>query len=201
MHLRLRRRTRLCLGSLALAGVVLTHVLAYYLVAPDAADRRVLLALTGHAHWTLFVGISLGALAAGFAGFLVQAVYDIAAPVCSCRSYATVALRLGMFQTVGFLALETAERALAPGHSMAGVAAEPVVVVGLGVQGVVALIGALFVRLFERAVEQVSDCVHGRLVAPPLPCSRVALSPPGILLPSSKAAVGAYTLRGPPVMV
>src|SRR5918992_186185 len=65
----------------------------------------------------------------------------------------TIASRLAVFQVLGFLALEGAERAAAGGHVLDALT-EPVVALGVLVQVVVALAGALVARGIVEAVDR-----------------------------------------------
>ena len=188
---RLQARTRIWLGALACSGVVFAHLLAYLLVAPDTHHRADLLESTGHGSWALVVALSLGALVAAFGGFALRVVRK---PGLS-PSMPSCALRLAALQTVGFAGLEAVERAWHEGFGLEAFA-EPVFIIGLIAQLVVAIVAAGLLVLFTRAIE--------RLVARRRPSESPAPSPTfGLHLravpPRRLIASGSGTLRGPPL--
>ena len=178
------------LGGLAFSGVVLAHLLAYVVIAPDAHHRAELLAATGHGSWTLATAVALGSLVMAFGGMALRiARRDAGSPprVLSCF------LRLGALQLTGFAVLELTERAVVHGASF-DVVTEPVFGLGLALQAVVAFVAAVLLVAFARVIERI---VSSSTVEPG---TSVALEFPvlGSLPPRFSVATGAGTVRGPP---
>ncbi len=65
-------RARLWIGAVACAGVVVSHVIAYRLVAPDAPQRAELMGATGHRFSPLVVAAGLVALVIGLGDFVTE---------------------------------------------------------------------------------------------------------------------------------
>ncbi len=181
------------IGGLSCAGIVVAHHFAYLFVSGGGVHRHELLAHTGHGHWPYFVGVAMGLLVAGFAGF--GRTLTGSAPKPTGRlSLSRLALKLVTVQSLGFLALEASERTtsgLGPGHLLE----EPAVVAGLALQAVVALAGAMLLVAFARIVTFVARGRHPELATPtayffPLVASMVPAR--------HEVATGSGTLRGPP---
>lgn len=190
---------RLWLGGLASAGVAFSHFLAFLVAKPDHADRSTLLAETGHSYWPYFIALALGALVAGLVGFAAERVWGRPPgdrPGLR-RMYGFTATRLVLLQVLGFLYLEAGER-LAVHGSFASLFDEPVVLIGLVVQVVVALAAAALLILFARAVDGLRALLRP-LARPPkeVVLPRGALSFPR---PALRLAVGGRTVRGPPTL-
>lgn len=184
-------RTRIWLGGLAFSGVVLTHLGAFVMVAPDAHHRAELLAATGHGSWTLAVAVALASLVMAFGGVALRiARRDADAPPRLLGCW----LRLALLQMVGFAGLEFAERALVHGAPWE-VVTEPVFGLGLALQVVAAAIAAVLLVVFARVLERI---VSARAVEPG---STSALGFPALdpVPPRFSVATGAGTLRGPPL--
>ncbi|MGH2657107.1 MAG: hypothetical protein ACRDIZ_10510 [Actinomycetota bacterium] len=188
----IRLRTRLWLGGLAAAGVVVAHVLAYWLAAPNPVRREHLLEATGHGAWPILVALTLGALVASMAGFAAGRVREArGAPAALIRGTVT---RLVTLQVVGFILLEALER-LAIGHDLTELLSEPVMAIGLGAQVVVALAGAILLVLFAHLVDRLVILLH------PIPLAPRVLLPGDALdfsVPRSRFETGAAVPRGPP---
>jgi hypothetical protein len=188
------KRPRLWLGALAAAGVGLTHVLAYFLTAPDPTARRELLEQTAHGYWSYASAVALGVLVAGLSGFVISRVRERAVYPQSGRAlYVFIATRLAVLQAVGFLVLEASERAVAGG--LADLLAEPVVLLGLGIQAVVAALGALFLLLLGQIVEALTDASATVFVRP---ASQIFVPVLSFTQPHTYAAAGGATPRAPP---
>jgi hypothetical protein len=189
----IRLRTRLWLGGLAAAGVVVAHVLAYWLAAPNPVRREHLLEATGHGAWPILVALTLGALVASMAGFAAGRVREArrAPPAALIRGTVT---RLVTLQVVGFVLLEALER-LAIGHDLTELLSEPVMAIGLATQVVVALAGAILLALFARLVDRLALLLRPILRAPRVLLPGDAL---GFSVPRSRFVAGAAIPRGPP---
>jgi hypothetical protein len=189
----IRLRTRLWLGGLATAGVVVAHVLAFWLAAPNPVRREHLLEATGHGAWPIVVALTLGALVACMAGFAAGRVREErrAPPAVLVRGIVT---RLVILQVAGFVLLEAIER-LAIGHDLTELLSEPVMAIGLVAQIVVALAGAILVALFAHIVDRLA------LLLRPIPRAPRVLLPGDALdfsVPRSRLVTGAAIPRGPP---
>lgn len=152
--------------GLATAGLVGGHALGYWVAVPDEAHRTTLLGATGHGYLpsasrlavifgiaAVIAGVAAGYLAGGRAGR------------ASWRSFA---LRLGLLQGGGFVALEVLER-LAASAPMASLSAG-VVVIGLLSQVLIAVVGGLLIvglrRLGTAIGRPATPAAAGVLVAP-----------------------------------
>ncbi len=185
-------RMRLLLGGLAAAGVVASHVAAYAVAVPDAHDRAALLHETGHSNWWIAVAVALGLLVAGVASFALSLFSRAGAD--STLRYRSVAARLCALQVVGFIALESAERALS-GGGIIDIATEPAVLLGTVVQVAIALLGAALLLVFRRVVvalvRWLSLPEEGRTPRQFAPIIRDLPPRPALL-------AGIHPLRGPP---
>ncbi len=186
-------RQRLWLGGLALSGVAAAHALAYLLVAPDSDHRTALLASTGHGYWWVVEALGLGALVAALAGFAVERLSFGRNGTASGRVWSGVAPRLVFLQIAGFLLLEFLERLIVEGTA-AHVLTEPVVLIGVAVQGAAALIAAALLALFARVV----DSFRRRIPFAGAPSSWQWFPLGDVLPPAFRVAAGGATLRGPP---
>ncbi len=146
-------RMRLLLGGLAAAGVVASHVSAYAIAVPDAHDRAALLHETGHSNWWMAVAVALGLVVAGLASFALNLF--VRPGFVPALRYKSVARRLCALQVVGFVTLETAERALS-GGGIIQLTTEPAVLLGTVLQLATALLGAALLLLFRRFVVAVA---------------------------------------------
>jgi hypothetical protein len=189
----LRLPTRLWLGGLAAGGAALAHVLAFVGAAPDPLRRGRLLEETGHAAWPAIVSVALAALVVALVRFAVGRIRqdDRLRPGALWR---LTAGRLMALQVLGFVALEAVER-LASGHALGQVLGEPVVLIGVALQVVVALGGAALLVLLARVVDRLTRLLHT------LPRAPRALGQPGAwdgTLPRPRLVAGPLNPRGPP---
>ncbi|MGH2808288.1 MAG: hypothetical protein ACRDKT_13545 [Actinomycetota bacterium] len=185
---RTRWGTRAWLGGLAFSGVIAAHVLAYAVAAPHSHHRTELLAATGHGSWTYVVALALGCLVAGLGGI----AWSTATTGEHRLVWSRCALRLVLLQTLGFTALEVGERLL---HGVMGaeLIAEPVFVIGLIAQVVVALFAAVLLRLLIKVVARLTRRAELDRAEPSLDFVATDVITRRVLV-----AVGAGTLRGPP---
>jgi hypothetical protein len=181
-------------GGLSFGGVVVAHVLAYWLAVPDGADRHGLLAATGHRYWGLVVAVAFAATVSALCRFTIGVLQkdEGGSPGHGVK---TVAAGLVLWQAPGLLVLEGIERLTVDGHvHPLSLVTEPPVVLGLVVQLFVAVAGAVLVLGWARAV---SVLVRRR---PPLSGRRKSKWPPSVgLQPEGRPPVGARTCRGPPL--
>ncbi len=137
-------RERAYLALIAFAGTLAAHSMAYWLVAPDPHHHASLLLSTGHGYWGIVTPVAMGLAVAGIAGALIS---RSEAP----SRFGSVAGRAVALQLVAFLSMETIERA-AVGGSLA-VIKEPVVLVGLMVQMLIALAIAGLLLVLTRLLD------------------------------------------------
>jgi hypothetical protein len=188
---------RLLLGGLAAFGVVAAHVIAYFLAEPNPHAREDLLAATGHHRWTLVVAIALGFTVAGLVHYAwARALSPHAGTLPSGSLFNLAAGRLIPMQVLGCVGLEAVERLFA-GETVAGVLTEPAVMIGVFLQLLVAIVGALILVLFARAI----DLILGRKARATFPARPTIPRPTlHVLPPRFQVAAGSGTLRGPPLV-
>ena len=185
--------TRLLLGGMAAAGIVVAHLLAYLFAVPDPHDRVHVLESTGHGAWGYVAALGLGLLVAGLLRYVVK---SFRGGDGSTAPFPTIAARLAVLQLGGFIAIEALER-LSVDHTTSGLFSEPVIQMGLLLQVVIALIGALALTLLTRAIRSVLARRSGPQGATDSvkPFPRVAE-----IVRRSTVGTGGGTLRGPPLL-
>jgi hypothetical protein len=186
-----RLPTRLWLGGLAAGGAALAHALAFAVVAPDPTQRGRLLDETGHVAWPVIVSVALAALVVALVRFAVGRIHqgDRLPPG---ELWRLTAGRLMALQILGFVALEAVER-VASGHPLSQLLGEPVVLIGVAIQVLVALGAAALLVLLARLVD--------RLIPRTLPRAPRVLGGPGAwedLFPRPRLVAGPVNPRGPP---
>lgn len=134
----------LAIGGLAWSGVVLGHLLAYVLAHPAEAERSARLATSGHGSFPLLLISALAGIPAVLSLLAVRVIRGHRSP-----ALLPIAIGLAAIQVPTFLAMEFFER----GMSFQRMLLEPAVVIGIGIQVLVAFISAVLVRTFVRAVE------------------------------------------------
>lgn len=181
------RRLSWWMGGIAAVGVLVTHWLTYRLALPDAEHRVDVLHHTGHVHLPVVSAI-------GLALFTVASlrIFILGAGGGRLPGFRSTAVRLAALQAAAWTALEVGERAIA--GRLATLDDHALLVVGLGVQVAVALLGALLLRLASK--------VLAALAARSAPVRR---RPPSVSLPAQSRRrhrvlplTGAHALRGPP---
>src|SRR5688500_11686019 len=179
-----RLRARIGLGLLSVAGTCAGHFLSYWVAAPDAHHRAELLEATGHAGESPFLVIAVAALLATCIAALGGRASERA------PRFWLVLGGLVVLQTVAFVGLEAIER-IGIHASLFESFREPVFLLGLVAQVVVALLGALILRTLHVAASSVA-------VRPPGRSFVVALVPAtGERIPSSHPYRPGHP-RGPP---
>jgi hypothetical protein len=180
-------RGRVYVALLAFAGTLAAHSIAYWLVASDPHHHASLLLSTGHGYWGVVTPLAMGLSVAGIAGSLISSSSSVA-------RFGDVALRAVALQLVAFLIMETIERATVGGSLV--VIKEPVVLVGLVVQLMVALAIAGLLLVFTRVLNSATG--SSILFAP-------ATGRPALLTTLSRSPdllelrYGGALLRAPPV--
>jgi len=182
------RRLPWWVGAAAGAGVVVTHWLTYRIVAADHHHRAELLRETGHAHWpivstvvlTVFTVVSMRSCVRTWRQRLQPRL--VAADIC----------RLVAVQAALWVLVEVGERIAV--DRLATLGDHPVLLVGLVVQVVVALLGAMLSWLACRVVVALA-ARRRRGRSRPASVSAPAGAAPRVRL---SLMAGAHGLRGPP---
>jgi hypothetical protein len=187
------------LAGVAGVGLMLGHFLTYVVVQPGRHARDVLLSQTGHGY------LSTASQAAAL--LAIAAAASVMVRVARARAngedldvHGRWALRipaqLALLQCGAFVLMEIAER-LATGSSVSGVLADHLLLIGLGLQLVLAAMGGILLRWLTRAGEWIGVHVLARL---PRPHQRsVSWPAPPEASPRSQAAlVGVLRVRAPP---
>ena len=185
-------------GGLAAAGVVVSHSLSYLFVAPNPNARLHLLQQTGHCYFTWIAALAVGALVAGLAGGTLQRLRAGRSETWSRPgAFLAAAATLAVLQIVGFIVLEETERAVV-GAGLTHILAEPAVAIGIVMQVVVALVGALLLVALADGVDRISGRLFG--TGPSGRATRtVTWGSTSVVPPTLRLAASGRTLRGPPV--
>jgi hypothetical protein len=182
------------LFAMAGAGLVGGHLLGYVFAVPDARARRAVLAWSGHGY--LSKALLLAVASALLAGFAAAILGTIRIRGRNSLRFGDLAVRLSVLQSTGFLVLEVCERLLAgvPVSDLWG----PVVALGVPLQALVAVVGALALLAIARVAEVVA-----RALAPSPPGSNatVEVSPNLPRLAPPRPHVTSRVTRGPPTAV
>jgi hypothetical protein len=150
-------RSRIYLALVAFAGTLAAHSIAYRFAAPEPHHHATLLLETGHGYWSFVTPLAVGLAVAGIAGALLSGTR-------SEQRFGGIAVRAVTVQVVAFLVMETIERASVGGSL--SVLQEPVVLIGLAVQVLVALALAGLLVVLTRALDT-STCSSSVLSHPP----------------------------------
>jgi hypothetical protein len=176
------RRGVIAAGT-AWAGLVIGHLLAYGLAYPEEGTRRAHLAATGHG-WLDLATLSVLAL--------IPAVL-ILTSFSGLRGRAPTStwMRLSALQVPAFLLIEVAERGTAVGEAFS----DPAVLLGVGVQVLVAALAALLLR----AVTAIMVAAAG----PRVRTQSEPISPPALpeLAPSHLVRLVRSRRRAPPLPI
>ena len=174
---------------------MIAHVLAFALQAPDPHAHAALLRTTGHgSFWWLSAALIAG-LSALLIGPSLRRVSRAAGTALLRPASFRLGTRLATMQLLGFALLEWSERGF-PTASAVELLQEPVFLLGLVTQLVVAGGAAVFVRFTARLVRRVAEGYRS-------PSSPPA---PSFPLPESTARTPRRwfhtprSLRGPPVL-
>jgi hypothetical protein len=177
----------------ALGGVLAGHALTYRLVAPAAHARETLLASSGHAYLAyandVALILALSAIATMFLGRLLRRADGL-------PDRNALMLRLAVFQTAAFAAMEGLERVTA-GDPLSGLLHHGLLPVGLAAQVVLALAIAHVIRWLLRAADTLAE----RLAQPRLVRSDAfPVAAPARVDRIRSIARSAVGLRGPPLL-
>ena len=126
--------------GLAMAGLVLGHVLAYLIAVPDPHQRAFVLQRTGHDYLPALAEAALVLALAGIAAVVIRAFAPGARG--GSERFSRLAGRLTLVQVLAFGGLEVVERIVA-GAPLPHLASDHILVVGMAVQVVVAVAGAV----------------------------------------------------------
>jgi hypothetical protein len=133
----------LAAGAIAWAGIVLGHLLSYWLAYPHAENRAAHLAATGHQAFPIALVSAVAVVPALLVLLTVRTLRGPALP--PMRRFAG---SLAAIQVPGFLLMELVER----GMSLERLGHEPALLLGILVQVLVAAAAALLCRAFVRVV-------------------------------------------------
>lgn len=190
------QRAHLWIAGFSFMGVVASHLVGYWVAVPEAGERHEVLAATGHHYWVWFVALSFAAFVAAMCRFTIGSLRDEPPGHASRNSLKTVAARFVAWQLPVLLLLEAAERLVVDGHlHVFSLMTEAPVVLGVLVQFLVAIVGALFIVFWARVVSGLAgrrDTFHGE--------RRAASWPESVnQVWNHRAPAGPKTLRGPPL--
>ncbi|HEU5224272.1 MAG TPA: hypothetical protein VFV29_00560 [Actinomycetota bacterium] len=179
--------------GLAMAGLVLGHVLAYLIAVPDPHHRAFVLQRTGHEYLPAAAEAALVLALAGMAAVVIRA-FGSGRRGGSDR-FSRLAGRLGLVQVLAFGGLEVVERIVA-GAPLRHLASDHILVIGMAMQIVVALAGAAFLRWLARTSSKLAETVLPRV---PLPRTGAV---PALASASWSPGTGAFgsivNVRAPP---
>jgi hypothetical protein len=180
--------------SVAAAGVLVAHWVAYVLAIPHARARDLVLAATGHGYWPGAVRLAIALAGCGLAALLLTHL-DSTDEAPPRLTFSGLVLRLAHIQCGAFLAMETMER-LAAHAPVTGVLSAHVIVLGVAIQVLTAGIGAFLLRMLDRAVAVVVASLRR-----PSPRQRTVVRSATRTAPFRRrlALAGASGLRGPPL--
>jgi hypothetical protein len=136
-------------AGLSVAGVVAAHTASYALVHPDPHARAVTLHLSGHGYWDLAVAAAVVFGVASVLGRTTGAFLSSRTASGEPTSLRSLWARLALAQVGFFLVAEVVERILS--GTLGAIVSEWAVWLGLPVLLAIALLGALVLRVAERA--------------------------------------------------
>jgi hypothetical protein len=184
------------MAGVAFAGVVAGHTLTYFAALPGSNERGAYLAATGHSYWrnALVLALLLEVLGLG-----VVAMRGFRAGLRGTlpieHSGPQLAMRLAVIQVGAFGVLEAGER-LVSGAGISGMFAHHLFVLGIAIQLLVAVAGALLLRWLARAAEALGVALR----APGEPRALSGLDvPDGLAVPALQFLCDASRGRAPPV--
>jgi hypothetical protein len=157
--------------AFAAAGLLLGHAISYLLVVPDPYHRDLVLQRTGHEYLPMAgqaaVVLVLGALAALLArGWTARRDRDPG-------GFGSLVALLGMVQVTAFVGQEVVERLVSrvPLHTLGH---DHLLATGIGVQLVVALVGAAALWWLARVSVRIAESVRGARTGRPRPALAMA---------------------------
>ncbi len=183
--------------AVAAAGVLIGHWLTYALLLAQPARREAVLSATGHGYLRL-ASVTVLVLILLALGSAVMCALDARSdPAGASRAGRIRRLfpRLWLLQGLTFAGVEVVERLVA--GAPLGVLLGRVLLVGLLVQALAAVVGAVLLHVLHRAAASLA-----RLVGSPGTASAPRIIPslaPCLNGPRSPLLAGAAGLRGPPL--
>ncbi len=196
------------LGSVAAFGIVAAHCGAYLFAAPAApvvpavghhhGHHAVEAVATGHQHWLTLAALAVAAVVAGLSVLAAHLIRHPHETEARGRSFSKAAFLLALLQTGGFAALEFFERGVFASGDLGLPLGERVFWVGIMLQVLVAVVGALFLVLFARAITFVARLgrVRRDRRSPSVFVSRSSL----VSVPALRMVAGGLSFRGPPAL-
>ncbi len=178
-------QTRIALGLLSVAGMSAGHFLSYVIASPDAHHRADLLEATGHGGESPFLVVAIAAVVAACIAALVGRPREKAPRLV--RSFAL----LTALQITAFTGLEVTER-IGAHVSIAESIQEPVFLLGLGLQVLVAAVAAFILRALHVAATTASPA------PPPLPGVIGTIALPAATATPAIDVLRPWDARGPP---
>ena len=149
--------------GLAMAGLVLGHVVAYLIAVPDPHQRAFVLQRTGHEYLPALAEAALVLALAGIAAVVIRAFAP--GPRGGSERFSRLAGRLTLVQVLAFGGLEVVERIVA-GAPLRHLASDHILVVGTAVQVVVAAAGAAFLWWLARTSTKLAETISLRAPLP-----------------------------------
>lgn len=184
------------MAGVAFAGVVAGHSLTYFAALPGSNERGAYLAATGHSHWRDALVLALLLEILGLGAVAVRGFRAGLRPTLPIQlSARQLALRLALIQVGAFGALEAGER-LVSGVGVSGMFAHHLFVLGVAIQLLVAVAGALLARWLARAAEALGIALRAPGASGALPGIDV---PAGLAAPALRFLCDASRGRAPPV--
>ena len=145
--------------GLAMAGLVLGHVLAYLIAVPDPHHRAFVLQRTGHEYLPAMAEAALVLALAGMAAVVIRALAP--GPRGGSERFSRLAGRLALVQVLAFGGQEVVERIVA-GAPLRHLASDHILVIGMAVQVVVAVVAAAFLRWLARTSTKLAETISLR---------------------------------------
>jgi hypothetical protein len=178
----------------AAAGALAGHWLAYALAYGDSRRREAVLAATGHAYLPFASRMAIVVVLAGIGAALLRGLDARGRPAAASPDLrrsprGELIVRLWLVQAAAFCAMEAGERVVS-GVPLSGILRTDLLLLGLGAQLLVAVLGAAFLRFLHRAAAVVASvrgpaAIPARWTSAPLPAG--VTSPRASLLASRAA--------------
>lgn len=191
-----RLPVRLLVAAAAGAGLVGGHLLGYFVVVRDGHVRHNVLAETGHGYFPEAILVASGCALLAAVSWAILGYRSSLERGVGPPPFRSVAPRLAVLQSVGFVLMEWLER-LASGAPI-GHLTDPVVVGGILLQVVVALVGAALLVLIGTAAGAVARALSRRV--PGRQSVLVAIRRPA-WAPRDLFLFCSGQIRGPPLLL
>ncbi len=180
--------------AFAVAGLLLGHAISYLIAVPDPYHRDLVLQRTGHQYLPAAGEAALVLLLGGLASLLARAW--TARRERGAPAFGSLAALLAVVQITAFVGQEVVERLVShvPLHTLGH---DHLLAIGIGVQLVVALVGAVALRWLARVSARIAEVVRSIRVAPLHPALAEA-APWATVLPRPRFGGTARSVRAPP---